>query len=295
MILVAGGTGTLGSRLVRRLVERGMPLRILTRDSARMSRPATTNVDVAEGDVRDAATVRRVMQGVDVAVSAVHGFAGGRNVSPAAVDRDGNANLVGAAGEAGAAVVLMSIVGASAKHPVDLFRMKHAAEVHLRDTGVPWTIVRPTAYFETWIGLLEETARRSGRPLIFGRGDNPINFVSAGDVAALVEHVISDRTTRGRALDIGGPENLSFNELAAAVQRAAGRTGEPRHVPRPLLRAMTVLMRPVKPDLARQARAALLMDTTDMTFDASPIRTSFPDLPTTTLANLMATHPSVGA
>lgn len=44
-----------------------------------------------------------------------------------------------------------------------------------------------------------------------------------------------------------------------------------------------MLMRPVKPDLARQARAALLMDTTDMTFDATSIRTSYPDLPATTL------------
>jgi uncharacterized protein YbjT (DUF2867 family) len=272
-----------------------VPVRILTRDPARVNQPAATNVDVAEGDVSDAASVQRAMKGVDIAISAVHGFAGARDGSPVSVDRDGNVNLVDAAAEAGADVVLMSIVGASAKHPVDLFRMKHAAEVNMRGGGVPWTIVRPTAYFETWIGLLEQTARRSGRPLIFGRGDNPINFVSAGDVAALVEHVITDPTTRGRALDIGGSEDLSFNELAAAVQQAAGWTGEPRHVPRPMLRAMTVLMRPAKPDLARQARAALLMDTSDMTFDATPTRASYPNLPTTTLTDLMATHPTLGA
>jgi hypothetical protein len=58
---------------------------------------------------------------------------------------------------------------------------------------------------------------------------------------------------------------------------------------------MTVLMRPVKPDLARQAGAALLMDTTDMTFDATSIRTSYPDLPATMLADLMAPRGTLGA
>jgi uncharacterized protein YbjT (DUF2867 family) len=67
--------------------------------------------------------------------------------------------------------------------------------------------------------------------------------VSAGDVAALVEHVITESVTSGRVLEIGGPGDVSLNELAAAVQQAAGRTGEPRHVPRPVLQAMTVLMR----------------------------------------------------
>ena len=56
-----------------------------------------------------------------------------------------------------------------------------------------------------------------------------------------------------------------------------------------MLRAMTVLMRPVKPELARQAGVALLMDTTDMTFDATSIQASYPDLPVTTLANVLET------
>jgi NADH dehydrogenase len=295
MILVAGGTGTLGSRLVRRLEERGLQVRILTRDAERAAPVAHgPNVTVAVGDVRDRASVGRAMEGVDVVVSAFHGFAGPRDESPASVDRDGNANIVDSAAEVGAQVVLTSIVGASPDSPVDLFRMKHAAEAHLRESGVPWTIVRATAFFETWIGLLEQTAGRSGRPMVFGRGDNRINFVSADDVAALVERAVTDPATRGRSIDIGGPEDLSFNQLAAAVQTAAGRTGAPRHVPRPMLRAMSVLMRPIKPELARQSQAAVLMDTADMTFDTTSTRASYPELPQTTLSDLLTTHPAVG-
>lgn len=103
-------------------------------------------------------------------------------------------------------------------------------------------------------------------------GDNPINFVSVEDVAALLEHVVTDVSARGSAYEIGGPENLTFNQLAAAVQASAGRTSPPRHLPRAMLRVLGTALRPVKPDVARQARAAFVMDTADLTFEATSMR-----------------------
>ena len=54
---------------------------------------------------------------------------------------------------------------------------------------------------------------------------------------------------------------------------------------------MSVLARPLRPGFARQARAAVVMNTTDMTFDALPIRNRFPDIPTTTLADVTDAKP----
>jgi uncharacterized protein YbjT (DUF2867 family) len=275
MILVAGGTGILGSRLVDRLLSRGLRVRILTRDGSRVPRRERENLEVAAGDVRVRASVTQAMTGVATVVSAIHGFAGPGG-SPASVDRDGNANLIDGAGAVNATVVLMSVIGASANSPMELFRMKHAAEQHLRASGVPWTIVRANPFLETWVGLLQTTAGASGRPLVFGRGDNPISFISADDVAALLEHVVTDSSTRGQTVEIGGARGLTLNQLAAAVQKASGRDGGPRHVPRPMLRGMAMVLGPVKPELARQAQAALVMDSSDLRFDstAKPFRTS---------------------
>jgi NADH dehydrogenase len=259
----------------------------MTRDPARASAQTGELVEVVQGDVRDADSVMSALANIDVVVSAVHGFAD-RRASPASVDRDGNRNLVNAAWVVGSAVVLVSIVGAGRDHPMDLMRMKHSAEEHLWSSGVPWTIVRATAYLETWVGLLEATAARSGRPLVFGRGDNPINFVSADDVAALVERVVVDPGTRARVIEIGGPEDLSLNQMAAALQAAAGRSGRPRHVPRSVLRAMALGLRALRPDLARQAQAALVMDTTPMSFDAGAVRAAYPGLTSTKLSDVLA-------
>ncbi|MDQ0381297.1 SDR family oxidoreductase [Amycolatopsis thermophila] len=270
MILVAGGTGRLGTLVVRRLAAAGRPVRVLTRDPARAGHLAELPAEVVRGDVRDPRGLDAATAGATVVVSAVHGFAGPGRVTPASVDRDGNVNLIEAARRAGAAFVLTSIAGAAPGHPVELFRMKAAAEAHLLSSGVPWTIVRACAFTELYLDLLRQTAGRSGRPVVFGRGDNPVGFVPVADVAAAVTAAATDPAQRGRILHVAGAANRTMNELAAEVQGELGTGGRPpRHVPRPVLRALAATAALHESALARQAAAALLMDTTDMTFDAA--------------------------
>lgn len=265
MIAVAGGSGRLGTRLVGRLVDRGLRVRVLTRDPARAQHLAGCADEIVTCDVRDRASMPSALQGVSTVVSAVHGFAGPGRVSPKSVDRDGNANLVDAAAKVEADVVLVSVVGAAPQHPMELFRAKHAAEEQLRASGVPWTIVRATAFVELWAEIMS-------KPIVFGRGENPINFVSVDDVAAVLEQAVIDANLRGRVIEVGGPQNPTFNELAELLQQVRGRPAKVRHVPRGLLRALA--------PFARQPRAAIAMDTIDMTFDAAAAR-AFAELPMT--------------
>jgi uncharacterized protein YbjT (DUF2867 family) len=287
MILLAGGTGRLGTILAARLAGRGLPVRVLTRDPARAASLAAQGAEVVTGDVRDRASLVAAVRGARIVVSAVHGFAGPGGVSPATVDRQGNVSLIDAATDAGAEFVLVSVVGAAADSPMELARMKYAAEQHLRAGPAGWTIVRATAFLELWIDVLTKTAARSGRPVVFGHGNNPVNFVSVTDVAALVEHAVTDPAARGRILEIGGPGDLTFNQLAAAVQAAAGRTSSPRHVPPRVLRLMAGSLGRVKPELGRQARAALVMDSADLTHDTASFPQAYPGLPCTPLSRCL--------
>ena len=280
MIVVAGGTGTLGTRLVPRLAGQGLAVRVLTRDPAR-ARHLASSAEVVHGDVRDPASIARALRGASTVISAVQGFAGPGGVSPVSVDRAGNAHLIEAAARTGAAFVLVSVVGASPGHPIGLFRAKHAAEETLHASGIPWAIIRATAFMETWGTIMGRPLQTSGKILVFGRGDNPINFVSATDVAALVSLAATSPGLRGQTLELGGPENLTFNQVATIVQQATGHRGAVRHIPRPALHTMAIAAARLKPALARQARAALAMDNIDMTFDPAPTRRAFPDLPNT--------------
>jgi NADH dehydrogenase len=176
--------------------------------------------------------------------------------------------------------MLISAIGTAPDHPWELMRAKHAAEENLRQSGVPYAIIRPSAFTETWGGMMLSSLQTSGRIQVFGRGDNPSNFVSVIDVAALVESVVTGERPGNREIVIGGPDTLTFNQLAAIVQDVAGRHAPVRHIPRPVLRAMS-LAGPLNPQLARQSRGAVVLDTTDMSFDPGPVRREFPDLPET--------------
>lgn len=284
MILVAGGTGTLGAHLVPLLATAGHRIRVLTRDERHADRVGEGGVEVVVGDVRNPAAVTAAVRGCRTVISAIHGFAGPGRPSPASIDRDGNRTLFAAAAAEGAEhVILVSVVGAAADHPMSLHRMKFAAEQDLIASGPAWTIIRSTAFMETWIGLIGSPLAAKGHALVFGPGDNPINFVSMRDVAAVVELAVRDPALRGETLEVGGPENLSFNEVARRiVGGAAGTSARTKHIPLPVLRAMSVLARPVAPGFARQARAAVVMNTTDLTFTDRGTRRLLPDLAVTT-------------
>ncbi|HEX5506656.1 MAG TPA: NmrA family NAD(P)-binding protein, partial [Thermomicrobiales bacterium] len=201
---------------------------------------------------------------------------------------EGNANLIRAAREAGVEhIVLVSVQGAAPDHPLDLHRMKALAERELRASGLAWTIIRPTAYMETWAGIIGAPLVATGKTRVFGRGDNPINFVAVDDVARFVDLAVTDPALRGEAIEVGGPENLSLRQFAETFAAVTGRRGTISQVPLPVMRLVAVLLRPVRPALARQVRAGVVMDTRDMSFDPAPTRRRYPALTPTPLADVV--------
>jgi uncharacterized protein YbjT (DUF2867 family) len=280
MILVAGGTGTLGRHLIDLLVPHD-EVRVLTRDPARAAGLA---VQPVRGDVRDAQAVAAAVRGCSTVISAVHGFLGARGAGPEAVDRDGNRNLIDAAADQGVdRFVLVSVMAAAPGHRMSLQRMKYAAEESLRATRLAWTIVRPSAYLQTWMDVIGGKLAGGGPAMVFGRGDNPINFVSARDVAAIIATILPDPSYHGAIVDVAGPDNITLNEFARHLtsrhdHAGTGGPGRVKHIGPTALRLMSVLARPISPALARQATAALMMDTTDMTCDTTAVHRQFPGL-----------------
>ena len=279
MIAVTGGTGTLGRFLVARLSEGPRPFRLLVRDG---SRPPA-GVETVTVDLADRASLASALAGADAIVSAMTAFGGARGTTPRAVDGDGNRNLIRAAADAGVRrFFLVSIRGASADHPIDVYREKARAEQELADSALDWTIVRPTVYMETWGEVIGRPVLEGKGTRVFGAGDNPINFISADDVARMIVGLIDDPAATEEAIDLAGPENLTLGQVVATFERLAGRPARVQHVPVALMRAASVLLRPVSSTGARFASAGLSMATAPMAADAAATRRRFPDIELTT-------------
>lgn len=285
MITVVGGTGRLGRLVITRLVAQGLPVRAAAR-----SAPVTPvpGAEFVTADVRNPASLPAALAGSRVVVSAVHGMDPAAGESPSTVDRNGNRNLVRAAREAGADIVLVSIVGARDDHPIELFRMKAAAEAALLEEaaayGLGWTIVRAAAFADMWLDLFRSTAGRSGVPKVLGPGRNPVNFVAVDDVAVAVARACTDPSLHGRVIEVAG-EDLSETALASLVTTPGRR---PAHIPTPVVWALGNVLRPVRPGLARVARQALLMERVPMGADPVPGHQQYPWLPQTPVSTLVA-------
>ncbi len=168
----------------------------------------------------------------------------------------------------------VSAHGASPDHPSAFVRIKYAVEQYLQASGLPYTIVRPTAFLQTHAyQMLGQSIQEQGKATIFGKGTGRRNFVAVEDVASLIEAVWDDAQAVGQIIEIGGPaaNSLTNNEVAAMFERAPGRPAKISHVPRAMLRVMSPVLRPFHPGLSQLMAFALHDDLRDTTYDAAPL------------------------
>src|SRR2546421_9282585 len=128
---------------------------------------------------------------------------------------------------------------------------------------------------ELWVQLIGQPIREQSKTTIFGRGNNAINFVSVQDVARFVSIALDDPRARNAVIEVGGPENLTMNQVAEIFERASGRQAKKRHIPRLMMRVMSILMQPLNPALSRLIRNGIYIDTADLRFDMADTAHSF--------------------
>lgn len=276
-VLVAGGTGTLGRSIVGRLLRQGPAVRVMTRSPDKAADLRATGANIVRADLRDPASLAAACSGVTHIMTTANAFSGKGSESVSAVDEAGNRNLVDAAKQAG----VRQFVFTSGRLPpaflgIDYFAAKARTEDYLRQSGVPFTILRPTAFMETWAAILGEPILRKGKASIIGSGTLPINLVAVDDVAAVAVMTLDRPDAVNAVVEIGGPENLTQLQVVETFERIAGRPAKRSHLPVWLARILPPLLRPFNPVLARQIAMGALTATVPQPFDASAMLANYP-------------------
>lgn len=279
MILVVGATSKLGRQVIPLLLSQGEQIRAMTRTpgSPEAEILKTHGAEVVAGDLRDPASLVRACTGAEKVLTAAHAFLGAGDNNLRTVDDGGNRSLIDTAKDAGVQhFVFISIQGTRPDHPLEFFRIKYGIEEYLHSSGLSYTILRPTAFMEFWAALIGQPILEKGQTTIFGRGVNPVNFVSVADVAGFAVIALKNPQARRQIIEIGGPENLSLRQVAEIFERIAGRPASKRYIPLPVMRVMSVLARPFNPALSQQIAAGVYMDTADQTLDMTETLRRFP-------------------
>ncbi len=241
MILIAGATSQAGRKLLPLLAEKGYRVRTLTRDPRKLESVRSLGVEVFEGDLRQPDTLLHACEGAEAVVSSVTAI--GANLIQD-VDEVAQCSLMATAQKCGVKrFVLVSAFGAAVNHPVDFFRMKFRVEEYLKSLNMEYTILRPTAFMESWCAQIGAQVLNGERVAIYGNGKNPINFVSAGDVAKFILPALEYPRLRNQTLTVGGPQNLTFDEVAAVYERLCNKRVGRKYSPAWLLKLSSTLYR----------------------------------------------------
>lgn len=136
---------------------------------------------------------------------------------------------------------------ASPQSGVPFNRIKYQVEGYLRESSLSYTIFRPATYMDLWAQMIVEQILRQGRVMVFGSGQNPINFADVADVARLVGMALDDCRALNQTIDMVGPEELTLNQVIAIFTRLRGQPVKVQHVPVTMMRVMSVLMRVANP------------------------------------------------
>lgn len=278
IVLIVGATGVLGKETTRQLLAAGHKVRAMTRDLQKAALVQEMGAEVVQGDLIDAASLEKACQGVDVVLAAAHQLTGSGKYSSEAVDDTGHRALIDAAKNAGVKhFVYTSAQNASANHPTDFYRTKAKVEDYLKASGLSYTILKPTEFMEWHVhNLLGATILTTGKTTIYGAGNNPINFIAGSDVARFAVLGLTDPRLKNRSIEIGGPDNLSKNQVVKLYEKHSGRTAKVSHVPTGVMKVMGPILRPVQPVISRLMSFSVWADTTNQRFDPAAMLKEFP-------------------
>ena len=247
-VLLAGATGSLGRLVHGRLLAYGDSVRPLLR-SANM-------------DLTDPASLEGVCQDIDVVIScagASMNLYSRERASFTKVDFGGNCNLLAEAKRAGVKkFVYVSLFGAHGLLQTEYAKAHEQFVRELADSGLPYTIVRPTGFFSMFNQILAMAAK--GRGITFGDGSARTNPIHHADVAeACVDAITQDLLE----IPIGGPDTFTRKEIVEMAFQVVRRPPAIKAVPLIVIKAACPVVNLINPRVAALVRFALEISTVD--------------------------------
>lgn len=233
-VFVTGATGFVGTHVRDLLLQRGYRVRALVRRTG--SLPAADGLEEAPGDITNPASLAPALQNCHAVIHLVGIIEEkpSRGITFDRIHHQGAVNVINAARDAGIArYVHMSALGTRPNAAARYHQTKWTAEEHLRQSGLAYTIFRPSLIHGPdgeFTQMLRNWATGKAAPFLFmpffGSGllgqtnTNPISPVHVDDVAALFVDALTTPASIGKTYDVGGPERLSWRELLRTASAA---------------------------------------------------------------------------
>ncbi|MSQ01288.1 MAG: NAD-dependent epimerase/dehydratase family protein [Myxococcales bacterium] len=255
MILVTGATGRLGTQVVRVLRSIGLDVRCLVRKGSEYFWLNDTGAAYFFGDLRDAASLGRAMQGVQHVIAA-HGVRVERTGNDhRAVNADGSAALFEAARSRGVEhLVYISCAAVESEGDTPALSSKRAAEAALASSGLSYTVLRPGLFVQNFADLARRV-EANGNVFLPGSPATPVSPIHTRDLALMALASLELPALKNATLRVGGPERMTIGDALSRMCRVNALPESHWPLPPAGLRALAAVARPFGRRWSNHARA----------------------------------------
>jgi len=236
---------------VRELLERGHEVRCLVHTPGRERMFPHRDVEVQYGSISDPTALKNAFYDAESVIHLVGVIRPTRLNSFDDVHREGTANVLAAAKQAGANHFLhVSVIGAANDQTYPYLYTKWLGEQEVVKSGMHFTIFRPSMLFgegDEFLNPLAGIIRLFPIVPVIGSGKNRLHPLAADDLARCIAITLGREDLKGRTIDLGGAERLSYNELVTEVAKAMGKRRLRFHLPVWLMRSVAAVSQGIMP------------------------------------------------
>ena len=228
IIFVTGGTGNQGGAVARNLIEQGFTIKVLTRNpnSIKSENLKTMNIEVVKGDLNNADTYREYLKNV-YGIFSVQTFENG-------VEKEINQGITLAtlAKEFGIKHFLYSSVfGADLNTGVAHMESKFKIENHIKQIGLPFTIIRPTSLFENFLIPQVKKGILKGKLVQAIHRNTVLQYIAAEDIGKAAAKIFQESEMYlGKTIPLA-TEQLSTQEVADKFSEVLNKKIEYKKLP----------------------------------------------------------------
>jgi uncharacterized protein YbjT (DUF2867 family) len=222
MILITGASGKTGSEVARQLAAAEVPFSALVRSREKGEPFEAMGADVVIGDMSDEDFLQRALAGIEKAVL----------IMPNGEQQQAmEMRFTDLAVEAGVQhLVYLSSIESVPENLNPITQMHVAVEKHIRQSGINWTIIRPSFFMQMFLGAAKGIRERG--ELVFPAGNGTVATTDLRDVGEVIRLVLTEPGHENQSYDLTGPELLTLDECAERISRVIGR--EVRYVDQPM-------------------------------------------------------------
>ncbi len=226
MILVAGGTGFIGSNIVKELVKRNHKVKALVHSGANLSRLKNFEVEYAKGDITDINSLEKPFTDVKIVYNAVGIIQETKRANFDSIHVLGTKNLVEISNKVGVEYfVHISSLGTRPNAVSRYHQTKWKAEQAVVSSGIPYTIFRPSVVFgpdDEFINMLAKMIQYTPIVPLINSGGAKMQPVYVGDLARCTVDCLNNPQAKNKIFEIGGPERFTIEEIVDLIKQYRG-------------------------------------------------------------------------